>query len=277
MLVYLKAPSVIDKTIRLLAQAEAPEDLIQYLFFLRYVREGWTLEQRRIYFESLARAEKFPGARDYVRSLQTIRNEVVATLSPAERVALAPLLEEKQATAPTVPALAFVKDWQLEDLLPSLEKAAHGRSFASGKAAFIAAQCAACHRAGSDADTSRGIYGPDLTGVAGRFNRRDLLDSVINPSKVIDEKFRTTTFTLKNGESITGSIELEDAKQLLVRANPFSTQTAPVLKSELVKREVSLISPMPTGLLNIFKLDQILDLLAYLESGGNPNHAAFKP
>ena len=277
LLVYLKAPSVIDKTIRLLAQAEAPEDLIQYLFFLHYVREGWTLEQRRIYFESLARAEKFPGARDYVRSLQTIRTEVVATLSPEERVALAPVLEEKQKPAPAVPTLAFVKDWQLEDLLPALEKAAHGRSFASGKAAFIAAQCAACHRAGSDADTSRGIYGPDLTGVAGRFNRRDLLDSVINPSKVIDEKFRTTTFTLKNGESITGSIELEDAKQLLVRANPFSTQTAPVLKSELVKREVSLISPMPTGLLNIFKLDQILDLLAYLESGGNPNHAAFKP
>ncbi len=247
------------------------------MFFLRYLPAGWTLEQRRDYFAALTRAGTKQGARDYVRSLQTIRTEVVAALSPAERVALAPVLEEKSKTAPAAPTLAFVKDWQLEDLLPSLEKTTRGRSFASGKAAFISAQCVACHRFGNDADTAGGVLGPDLTGVGGRFNRRDLLDSIINPSKVVDEKFRNTTFTLKNGESITGSVEQEDAKQVLVRANPFSTSATTVSKSDLVRRDISLISPMPTGLLDVLKLDQILDLIAFLESGGNPNHAAFKP
>ena len=78
-------------------------------------------------------------------------------------------------------------------------------------------------------------------------------------------------------EAVTGSIEQEELKQVLVRVNPFSTQATAVLKGDLVKREISLISPMPTGLLDVLKLDQILDLLAYLQSGGNPNHTAFKP
>jgi hypothetical protein len=34
---------------------------------------------------------------------------------------------------------------------------------------------------------------------------------------------------------------------------------------------------MPAGLLNVLERDQILDLLAYLESGGNPEYAAFRP
>ncbi len=277
LLVYLQSPTVIAKTTRLLAQAEAPEDLVKYLFFLRYLPDGWTLEQRRIYFHALARAEKIPGARDYVRSLQTIRNEVIAALSPAERVALATVLEEKPKPAITAPTLAFVKNWQLEDLLPSLEKVARGRSFSSGKAAFVSAQCVACHRLGNDPDISGGVLGPDLTAVASRFNRRDLLDSIINPSKVIDEKFRNTTFTLKNGDTISGGIEREDAKQVHVRTNPFTAQTTVVSKGDISQRQLSLISPMPTGLLDILQLDQVLDLLAYLESGGNPKHAAFKP
>ena len=106
---------------------------------------------------------------------------------------------------------------------------------------------------------------------------RSLLDSVLNPSKVIDEKFRNTTFTLKNGDTVTGGIEREDAKQVHVRTNPFLQQTTVVLKDDISQRQASLISPMPTGLLDSFQFDQVLDLLAYLEAGGNSKHAAFKP
>jgi hypothetical protein len=34
---------------------------------------------------------------------------------------------------------------------------------------------------------------------------------------------------------------------------------------------------MPEGLIDILKLEEVLDLLAYLNSGGNADHAAFKP
>jgi hypothetical protein len=48
-------------------------------------------------------------------------------------------------------------------------------------------------------------------------------------------------------------------------------------KADIVRRDASPISPMPPGLLNVLTEDQILDLLAFLESGGNPQHADFKP
>jgi hypothetical protein len=49
-----------------------------------------------------------------------------------------------------------------------------------------------------------------------------------------------------------------------------------VPKSLIVKREASNISPMPPGLLNTLSEVQILDLLAFLESGGDAQHADFR-
>ena len=54
-------------------------------------------------------------------------------------------------------------------------------------------------------------------------------------------------------------------------------QTTPVRAAEIVKREVSPVSPMPPGLINVLSQAQILDLLAYLESGGDPKHPDFAP
>ncbi len=44
-----------------------------------------------------------------------------------------------------------------------------------------------------------------------------------------------------------------------------------------MKREASPISPMPPGLLNVLNETQVLDLLAFLESGGDPKQPDFKP
>jgi hypothetical protein len=40
--------------------------------------------------------------------------------------------------------------------------------------------------------------------------------------------------------------------------------------------EPSKVSLMPEGLLNMLKQDEVLDLLAYLLSAGNPNHRLFR-
>jgi hypothetical protein len=40
--------------------------------------------------------------------------------------------------------------------------------------------------------------------------------------------------------------------------------------------EPSKLSPMPTGLLNLLTKDEILDLVAYVLSGGDPRHELFK-
>ena len=47
-------------------------------------------------------------------------------------------------------------------------------------------------------------------------------------------------------------------------------------KNDVERIDPSKVSPMPEGLVNILSKDEILDLMAYIESGGKRNHAAFK-
>ena len=275
LLVYLHAPSVIAKTIALLDQAERSEDLLHYLFFLRNVTSGWTTEQRRRFFTALNRAVKLEGARSYQWSLRLIRSEVVAVLTPAERAELGTLLDEpaKADAVPNSGPQVLVKTWAAADLLPKLDRVSHGRSFDGGRLAFAAAQCVACHRMGSVG----GDFGPDLTAVGSRFNRRDLLDSILDPSRVIDEKYRNTVFSMKDGSASIGTIDHEEGTKVVVRTSPLSPLMTTLNKADIVRREASPISPMPPGLLNVLTENQILDLLAYLESGGNAQHADFQP
>ena len=275
LLVYLKAPSVIAKTIALIEKAERSEDLLHYLFFLRNIANGWTIDQRRSYFTALNRAEKLEGARSYQSSLRLIRSEVVAVLTPAERTELGSVLDEpaKGDAVPNTGPQVFVKVWTAADLQPKLGRVSHGRSFASGRTAFATAQCIACHRMGN----AGGDFGPDLTSVGARFNRNAILESILDPSKVIDDKYRNTLFTMKDGTSVAGTIDHEDETKVHVRTSALSPQTTAVDKAGIARREASPISPMPPGLLNVLNENQILDLLAYLESGGDPKHADFKP
>jgi hypothetical protein len=75
---------------------------------------------------------------------------------------------------------------------------------------------------------------------------------------------------------VVGTIDHEDETKVHVRASALSPQTTPLDKASIVRREQSPISPMPPGLLNVLNENQVLDLLAYLESGGDPKHADFK-
>jgi hypothetical protein len=50
-----------------------------------------------------------------------------------------------------------------------------------------------------------------------------------------------------------------------------------VKKSDVQSRAASKLSPMPEALVNILTKEEVLDLLAYIESGGKRDHAAFKP
>jgi hypothetical protein len=71
-------------------------------------------------------------------------------------------------------------------------------------------------------------------------------------------------------------IELEDDQSVSVRTDPLVGQPTRLLKTDIRRHAPSEVSPMPAGLLNILKPEQVLDLLAYLETGGNSKATAFK-
>ena len=169
------------------------------------------------------------------------------------------------------PEYPFVRDWKLEELLPSLDKVGTGRSFESGKAAFNQAGCGQCHRFAGEV----GSVGPDLTGVGKRLSLHDLFESIVLPSKVIADGFAATEIETKSGDITSGRIVREDEQVVVVLPMTATSQPVTIHKPDIRRRELSKVSNMPTGILNTLHESQILDLLAYLFSDGNSNHVAF--
>ncbi|MHB8522988.1 MAG: plastocyanin/azurin family copper-binding protein [Limisphaerales bacterium] len=163
-------------------------------------------------------------------------------------------------------------EWKLADLAPELAKVGYGRKLEAGKALFTTIGCAQCHKIGAEGNT----YGPDLTDVFKRWkeDRASVLQQILEPSTVIADRYRTYEFELNDGDSVLGVILKEDADSLTIQTGPSDKLIQTLKKSDVKSRQPQKSSVMPLGLLNTLTKDQIFDLLAYLESGGNlPTHA----
>lgn len=276
LLVYLDAPDVVEKTVKLLSATANQEEQIHYAFALRTVKQGWTTELRRRYFAWFPQmAKTFHGSSKVLGFLNDIRADAVKTLNDNERTSLAALIETPLVTAsvPTnLPAKQFVKEWKLEELAPQLDAVSRGRSFENGKNAFLGAQCVMCHRLGNIG----GAVGPDITSAGSRYTRADLLEAIVNPSKVVPDMFQNVTVFTRDGEDYTGRILTDDDKKIVLQPNPLMPNKIEILKANITKQERSKLSPMPEGLLNVLTREEILDLLAYIESAGSQNYPSFQ-
>lgn len=294
LLVFLDAPDVIAKTLVLLDSATTREQQVHYLYCLRNVKSGWTLEQREKYFNAFASASAedrpHPGElvqwfkdvdRDYAdgnsysKYLTNIRKDAIETLAGEERAALRPILEgtAQKAAWKRVKERTFSREWTLNELTPALDGVGRGRDFKSGKAAFNDAQCIVCHRFGNEG----GLVGPELTGAASKYSRQSILESIIEPSKVISDQYQSTTIFKKDGDDVSGRLIEETKDHVVMLPNmlkPQETVTIPL--GEIASRKVSKLSAMPAGLVNQLTQEEILDLLAYIESMGKPKAKNFK-
>ena len=160
----------------------------------------------------------------------------------------------------------------MADLESSLDDVSHGRNFANGKAAFNDAQCTLCHRFNNEG----GSIGPELTAVSSKYGRREILESILDPSKVISDQFQNVTVLKKDGENETGRLIDENDKMVVLQPKPLAPERIEIPKAEVAERNPSKVSPMPEGLLNQFTKDEILDLLAYIESVGKEKAKNFQ-
>jgi len=266
LLVHLESPVLVPRAIKLLEQSRLQEEQMLWLFLLRNVRVGWTPESRRSYLKALEASDRFQGGRELPVALFGIAGEFRETLSPEERTALA---TELAATSPdTSPEglqtkRPLVSEWKFPELLARLDAVGRPPDIEKGRTLYGAALCVRCHRYGGEGKP----IGPDLHAVGRRLSRRDLVETVLVPSKVVDEKYRDTTFVLTTGKVVAGRIVGGDERSLLVAPNATSPfDTVAVRLDEIESRQPSSVSPMPAGLLNRFSPEEILDLLGYLES-----------
>jgi len=267
LLIFLNAPRALEKVLPLLEKATTQEELLHYLFTLRHVKTGWTLEQRRAWIAAFRReSARAVGAHHMGITFRYCRAEFEAALTAEEKAALAAELATLDPSATAIPATeprAFVKAWTLAELEPHLAAvAAPERDLKRGGQLF-ASQCAACHRYGPQG----GVIGPDLTGIAGRFDRRTVLESLLDPWKVVADPYRIATATLKSGEIISGPVLGDDGAALSLNVNPVDADRAQKVRRDETTA-LTITSTMPPGLANTFSKDELLDLMAFMERGG---------
>jgi putative heme-binding domain-containing protein len=160
----------------------------------------------------------------------------------------------------------------VEEALAIVDSGNGSRNYEQGKAMFAASLCRTCHQVKGEG----GVAGPDLTQLGTRFSNKDMLEAIIAPSKTISDQYGSTVFFLKTGGSVLGRLIRQDNEKYYISQNPFDTQTIKViLKKNVVRTRVSEISPMLPGMINGLNPDELKDLMAFLKSGGNPNHPVY--
>ncbi len=275
LLIYLKAPKVVPRTLDLIENAATQEEQMQLALWLRTVKDGWSLDDHKRYFAYFNKAAAHRGGHSLQGFLGNIRGEAIDRLSKEEKEQLKETLTvaPDPAKVSIIEPREVVKKWTVKELLPVLQTKKTGRDFENGRRMFAQGACFKCHRFAGEG----GIVGPVLDAVGRRFNDKDMLESLLEPSKTISDQYQATTFVLETGKAVTGRIANLSGKNYLVSENMLDPgRFTAVNRDEIEEMIPSPLSPMPKGLLDTLTEEEILDLIAYLKSGGDPDHEAFK-
>jgi putative heme-binding domain-containing protein len=275
--VYLQGPQTAEKTVKLLAEAPTQEEQMEYARALRMLKTGWNMNLRKTYFEWFVKAQTYKGGNSFAKFVLMMKADAEKSLTAEEKTALKPILDAKPTGNGMIVAKPreFVKKHTLAELAPTIEKnlAAGGRDFDKGRKLFAATNCFACHRF----DQEGGSAGPDLSGIAGRFSTKDLLENVIDPNKEISDQYQAVTIDLLDGSSVTGRIVNLNGDNIMVMTDMLDPNGQKTVNQKNVDRIVpSKNSMMPAGLLDTLTDDEATDLMAYLLSMGKRDHPAFK-
>jgi putative heme-binding domain-containing protein len=171
-----------------------------------------------------------------------------------------------------LPVESAENKWTYDELLTYLTSTEGSRGKVdAGGAIFAKANCINCHRYG---DRGEGI-GPDLTTVSRRFQKKEILESILFPSQVISDQYASKTVITTDGRSINGLVAPQpDGSIIVLQSNG---QKAAIAKSEIDQLLPSKISAMPEGLLNPLTLEEIADLFAYLNQSPGSSLTSRRP
>jgi putative heme-binding domain-containing protein len=309
-LVYVKAPQAVEKTMALLATEKddkqntvtqssdlilrnpqygmdiagmlanvPPAQQTYYATVLSETKTGWTPELQEKYFKWFYTAFTFKGGHSFVGFIDKTRKNALKNV-PQDRFAYFNTISGVSLVASSGNYLANGVEqpkgpgrrWTVKEAVAVADSGISQRNFERGKAMFTTSLCISCHNIRGEG----GIAGPDLTQLGTRFSYKDMLEAIIEPSKTISDQYGATVFYLKDGGSVLGRVISQDDSKYTISQNPFSPQTTrDVLKKDVIRTRVSEVSPMLPGLINRLSAEELRDLMAYLKSGGNKQDAIF--
>ena len=312
-LVYLGDPQVIAKTLNLLETAKddslqesamnssdlilrnpqygmdiantlaktPPAQQIYYATALSAAKDGWTDEAREKYFKWYNNAFGFTAGNSYIGFIDRGRKMALQNV-PKNQLNHYDTLSGKNLLTQNGNRLAGNvarpkgpgRRWHVDSAMVFIDSGLASRNFEQGKAMFTATLCSSCHRVAGEG----GDVGPDLSQLGTRFSPKDILVSIIEPSKEISDQYAATYFYMNDGSSIVGRIKNQDKDKYYISQNPFAPQQVrEVLKKDVARTSISdAPSIMLPGLINGLNPEELKDLIAYLVSGGNKDHEVYK-
>lgn len=286
MLAHIQAAEAIDPLLAYLAEGKTQEEQIHTAYCLRVIKEGWTREQRDQAVAWFDSAREMRGAASFEGFVNNIWNDILAILPEDERQlaeqrkadqlqrradeALA-LMNALEGDAPKgASELASMSFDEMAEYLEYDPMAYREPNLEHGKNVFIRSRCAACHVFG----TVGAGGGPDLSTVTSRFRRRDILEAIMYPSKVVSDQYITYEVDLDDLSTVIGMMVGETEETLtLIDINGTRVD---IPKSTITERRESDRSVMPEGLLHTMSLGDLVQLVNFLEAGGEdlPNQTA---
>jgi putative heme-binding domain-containing protein len=119
--------------------------------------------------------------------------------------------------------------------------------------------CANCHRVGDKGYQ----FGPELTQVAVRLNRHDLIESIVEPSAKMDQKYISEQVRTNDDEVLIGFVAKETDQELVLSLPEGKTRTLNKA-DDIAERKQSLQSSMPENLGVTVAPTEFLDLIEYM-------------
>jgi len=131
---------------------------------------------------------------------------------------------------------------------------------ARGEQLFAKLTCNKCHTV----DPNEAPRGPYLPQVAKTYKRDQLTEAVVLPSKSLAQGFVTNIFQMEDGRLLSGFITFEGPEKIVIRDNQGNEIT--LHPDDILGQKKDDISIMPAGLANDVTVQELADLVTYLES-----------
>lgn len=255
-----------------------PSEAIYYGVLLSHAEKGWTKEAREKYFNWFYDVLNSKGGLSFKPGMENIRLAAMKNVPANEKEyfqEMSGVYSPETAIADLPQPIGPGNEYggrEIGRMVWGDELADYTVDYEKGKRAFQAGMCVLCHRMRGE---GAGV-GPDLTQAHTKFNNYEMLYATYSPNDEISDQYANTLFHLKDGKKISGRIKSETDDNITLMPNPFNeSYTVDVAKVEVVKKELSPLSPMPSGLLNRLNPKEIKDLFAYLQAGGDENHEVY--
>ena len=144
-----------------------------------------------------------------------------------------------------------------------MSKKLEGRSLERGKLIFEQATCSRCHSTGNHVLKN----GPDLAGVTERFRNEKLLRQMVKPSAEINKDYQTQIIMVDDGRLLTGLVTEETPDYIKLMPNLLKPDQIETIETNSIEgRRIAEVSTMPVGLLDTYHEEEVLDLLAFIQS-----------